>query len=63
MRLDFFKNSFTKEVIQQIERISFCGDDGDPIYAKEFLQIIEYLKSVKPTMNILIIRPAKILGI
>ena len=55
LRLDFFKNSFTKDVIRQIERISFCGDDGDPIYAKEFLEIIQYLKQVKPTMNILII--------
>ena len=48
-------HSFTKDVIRQIERISFCGDDGDPIYAIEFLEIIQYLKQVKPTMNILII--------
>jgi len=55
LRLDFFQNSFTSEVIKQIQRISFCGDDGDPIYAKDFLEIITYLKKIKPTMNILIV--------
>ena len=55
LKLSFFQNSFSPEVIKQIQRISFCGDDGDPIYAKEFLEIITYLKKIKPTMNILII--------
>ena len=55
LRLDFFKNSFTPDIIRQVQRISFCGDDGDPIYAKDFLEIVQYLKHIKPTMNILII--------
>ena len=55
LKLDFFQNSFSPEVIKEIQRISFCGDDGDPIYAKEFLEIVTYLKKIKPTMNILII--------
>lgn len=54
LRLDFFKSNFTN-IIDQVERISFCGDDGDPIYAKEFFEIVSYLKSIKPTISILII--------
>lgn len=54
LRLDFFKNNFTN-IIQHVERISFCGDDGDPIYAKDFLEIVSYLKLIKPTISILII--------
>lgn len=55
LKLDFFENNFTKDVLKDVYRISFCGDDGDPIYAKEFLEIISYLKTNKPTLNILII--------
>lgn len=55
LRLDFFEKNFTKEVMHEVTRISFCGDDGDPIYAKEFLEIISYLKKTKPTLNILIV--------
>ena len=55
LKLDFFQNSFSPKIIKQIQRISFCGDDGDPIYAKEFIEIIAYLKKIKPTMNILIV--------
>ena len=36
LRLDFFKKNFTPEFIQNhVEKITFCGDDGDPIYAHE----------------------------
>jgi len=54
LRLEFFTKNFT-QIIENVERISFCGDDGDPIYAKEFLEIVSYLKSIKPTISILII--------
>ena len=55
LRLDFFEQNFTHEVMQEVTRMSFCGDDGDPIYAKEFLEIVSYLKKAKPTLNILIV--------
>jgi MoaA/NifB/PqqE/SkfB family radical SAM enzyme len=32
------------DVLSQIEHFIFCGDIGDPIYATEFLEIIQYIK-------------------
>lgn len=47
--LNFFKRNFTKEfVLQNVEKITFCGDDGDPIYAHDLVAIIRYLKQIKP---------------
>jgi MoaA/NifB/PqqE/SkfB family radical SAM enzyme len=46
--LDFFKRNFTAEFISKhVEKITFCGDDGDPIYTHDFIPIIRYLKSFK----------------
>jgi MoaA/NifB/PqqE/SkfB family radical SAM enzyme len=47
--LEFFKRNFTPEfVLTNVEKITFCGDDGDPIYAHDLISIIQYLKSIKP---------------
>ena len=44
--LDFFKKTLTPELLKkQVKRITMCGDIGDPIYASEYLEIIEYIKS------------------
>jgi len=46
--LEFFKRNFTPEfIISNVEKITFCGDDGDPIYAHDLIPVIEYIKSVK----------------
>lgn len=46
--LAFFQRNFTPEfIINNVEKITFCGDDGDPIYAHDLIEIVKYLKSVK----------------
>jgi MoaA/NifB/PqqE/SkfB family radical SAM enzyme len=46
--LDFFKRNFTPEfILKHVEKITWCGDDGDPIYAHDFLEVIKYIKSIK----------------
>jgi MoaA/NifB/PqqE/SkfB family radical SAM enzyme len=46
--IDFFKRNFTPEfVLANVEKITFCGDDGDPIYAHDLIDIIQYIKSIK----------------
>lgn len=46
--LDFFKRNFTSEfVLTNVEKITFCGDDGDPIYAHDLIGVIQYIKSIK----------------
>jgi len=37
-----------------VEKITFCGNDGDPIYAHEFAEIIDYIKSIKPVTMIIV---------
>jgi len=55
LTLKFFKEQIGEARIKQIKKISFCGDDGDPIYAKEFLEICEWIKKVNPTIHLVII--------
>jgi MoaA/NifB/PqqE/SkfB family radical SAM enzyme len=53
--LNFFKKNFTDEFIKNhVEKITFCGDDGDPIYAHDFVEIVRYLKSVKPVSIVIV---------
>jgi MoaA/NifB/PqqE/SkfB family radical SAM enzyme len=47
--LSNFKNIFTPSVLAQIEYLMFCGHTGDPIYATDFLEIIEYVKQTSST--------------
>lgn len=44
-----FKSGFPIDVLDRIELFIFCGDIGDPIYATEFLEIIEYIKQHSQT--------------
>jgi len=51
--LNFFKNLLTPELLKtQVKRITMCGDIGDPIYASEFLEIIEYIKIHNPKIHV-----------
>lgn len=53
LKLDFFENNFY--FADQIKKITFCGDDGDPIYAKDLIPIISFFKTKNPCVNINII--------
>jgi MoaA/NifB/PqqE/SkfB family radical SAM enzyme len=53
--LKFFKQNFTPEfILEHVEKISFCGDDGDPIYAHDLIPVIRYVKSVKPVEFVIV---------
>jgi len=53
--LEFFKRNFTAEfVLANVEKITFCGDDGDPIYAHDLIPIIQYIKSIKPVEIVIV---------
>ena len=55
LKLDFFKSNFTPEFIQNnVEKITFCGDDGDPIYAHDLIDVIKYFKSIKPVKIVIV---------
>ena len=50
-----FRSSFPPDVLAQVERIVFCGDKGDPIYAIDFLEIVEYIKQSNPALGLTIV--------
>ena len=53
--LEFFKRNFTPEFVQaNVEKITFCGDDGDPIYAHDLIPVIHYIKSIKPVEIVIV---------
>jgi MoaA/NifB/PqqE/SkfB family radical SAM enzyme len=53
--LEFFQRNFTPEfVLHNVEKITFCGDDGDPIYAHDLIPIVQYLKSIKPVEIVIV---------
>jgi MoaA/NifB/PqqE/SkfB family radical SAM enzyme len=53
--LNFFKRNFTEDFIRQnVEKITFCGDDGDPIYAHDLIPVIDYIKRIKPVQIVII---------
>ena len=53
--LEFFKRNFTPEfVLDHVEKITFCGDDGDPIYAHDLIPVIRYIKSIRPVEIVII---------
>lgn len=53
--LEFFKRNFTSDfILSNVEKITFCGDDGDPIYAHDLIQVIQYIKSIKPVEIVII---------
>ena len=55
LTLDFFKNQIGEKIVKQIRKITFCGNDGDPIYCKQFLEICEWLKQTNPNISLVII--------
>jgi MoaA/NifB/PqqE/SkfB family radical SAM enzyme len=53
--LAFFQRNFTTEfVLANVEKITFCGDDGDPIYAHDLVPVIRYIKSIKPVEIVIV---------
>ena len=53
--LEFFKRNFTPEfILSNVEKITFCGDDGDPIYAHDLIPVISYIKSIKPVEIVIV---------
>ena len=56
LSLPFFRKNFNADFVQQhVQKITFCGDDGDPIYAHDLIPVITYFKSIKPEIQIVIV--------
>jgi MoaA/NifB/PqqE/SkfB family radical SAM enzyme len=55
LSLEFFETNFPATIVNQMQRVSFCGYDGDPIYNKQFIEICQYFKQIKPEIELYIV--------
>lgn len=56
MDLNFVKSFLTPEILKsKVQRVTMCGDVGDPIYCKEFIEICSYIKEHNPKIHLFII--------
>jgi MoaA/NifB/PqqE/SkfB family radical SAM enzyme len=56
LKLDFFKKNFPPLFVHKnVEKIMFCGNEGDPIYAHDLIPVVTYFKRIKPRIQITII--------
>jgi MoaA/NifB/PqqE/SkfB family radical SAM enzyme len=52
LSLTDIKDIFKVDFIQQLKRLYMCGNYGDPITAKDTLEIFEYIRQHNPTMQL-----------
>lgn len=50
--LQEFKEWFPKEFLQNLDRFFMCGNLGDPIVARDTLEIFEYLRDINPNIHL-----------
>lgn len=55
LTLNFFQSQIGEAVIKRIRKITFCGNDGDPIYCKDFVDICAWIKYVNPEISLVVI--------
>ena len=55
LSLEWFKNNFTGRLLTDVRKLTFCGDDGDPIYAKDFLKILSWFRENNNNVQFVIV--------
>lgn len=49
---DNFVQWFDKDFIQQLDKLYMCGNFGDPIIAKDVLDIFQYIRDINPNIHL-----------
>ena len=55
LSLEWFQNNFTGKLLTDVRKLTFCGDDGDPIYAKDFLKILAWFREHNKNVQFVIV--------
>jgi hypothetical protein len=51
--IELFQKVFSVNMLKNhVKRITMCGDVGDPIYCKDYLEICRYIKETNPDIHI-----------
>ena len=52
LSLDEIKKIFPTELVKRLRLVFFCGTYGDPIWARDVLPVIKWLREVNPKLEI-----------
>jgi len=55
LSLQWFKENFTGKLLKEVKKITFCGDDGDPIYSKDLLEILKWFRTKNNQVQFVIV--------
>lgn len=55
LSLEWFKENFTGKLLSEVRKLTFCGDDGDPIYAKDLLAILRWFRKNNKQVQFVIV--------
>jgi MoaA/NifB/PqqE/SkfB family radical SAM enzyme len=55
LTLRFFQEQIEANTAKRIRKITFCGNDGDPIYCRDLVEICQWLKTINPEIHLVII--------
>lgn len=55
LSLEWFKQNFTGKLLTEVRKLTFCGDDGDPIYAKDLLKILAWFRENNDQVQFVIV--------
>jgi MoaA/NifB/PqqE/SkfB family radical SAM enzyme len=55
LTLEWFKQNFTGKLLTEVRKLTFCGDDGDPIYAKDLLEILTWFRENNDQVQFVIV--------
>ena len=50
--LEQFKEWFPVNIIQQLDKLYMCGNTGDPIIAKDTLEILQYIRGINTNIDL-----------
>lgn len=53
--LNFFQQRLGVAWLNTVQRITFCGNDGDPIYTRDFVDTVSWIKRHRPDCSVVII--------
>ena len=55
LTLQWFKDNFTGKLLSDVRKLTFCGDDGDPIYAKDLLKVLAWFREHNKKVQFVIV--------
>lgn len=55
LSLEWFKENFTDKLLTDVRKLTFCGDDGDPVYAKDLLKILTWFRENNSVVQFVIV--------